>query len=352
MADSRDSRNYGTGRRLKDYLTRDTLAERARASIGRGSKFSEQCRSALASLSSSLKQDGISDLKRALPEHVNAWADRMAARLEAGEVSSSTTSSYTSALNRIFETVGRYDLRISAKNHGIERGQKYSNENLASSPAVREALKEWLAEKAAATPDREERLRIEALSVSAEMQRSFGLRIRESCLVKVLDKNIRDGRIGLEKTDGTKNGRPRESTVFDPDLLARAQELVRNNRDVFTRGSLTCGRISWEEQFRWVKSLLTNFRKETGFEINYHGARHAYAHQRYNDKWTERMGIGIECPVVENRFGREHILSIASRTGLTETEARTLDDRIRGEIAEDLGHGSGRRDIGWSYLGR
>jgi hypothetical protein len=352
MADSRDNRNYGSGRRLQDYLTRAALAERTRASIGRGSKFSEQCRSALASLSSSLKHDGISDLKRALPEHVEAWADRMAARLEAGEVSSSTTSSYASALNRIFETVGREDLRISAKNHGIERGKKYSNENLASSLSAREALKEWLAEKAASTPDREEHLRLEALSISAEMQRSFGLRIRESCLIKVMDKEIRNGRISLWKTDGTKNGRPRESTVFDPDSLTRAQELVGNNPDAFSRGSLTLGFVSWEEQFRWAKSVLTDFRRETGLEINFHAARHAYAHQRYSDKWAERTGIRIECPVVENRFGREHILSIASRTGLTETEARALDDRIRGEIAEDLGHGLGRRDVGWSYLGR
>jgi hypothetical protein len=352
MADSRDNRNYGSGRRLQDYMTCNALAERARASIGRGSKFSEQCRSALASLLSSLKEDGISDLKRALPEHIEAWADSMTARLESGDVSSSTTSSYASALNQVFKAVGRNDLRISAHEHGIGRGQKHSNKNMASSPESREALKTWLAEKAAATPDREEQLRIGGLSISAELQQSIGLRIRESCLIKVMDKEIRNGHISLKKTDGTKNGRPRESHVYDPDALTRAQELVRSAPDIFSRGSLTPGPISWEEQFRWAKSILTAFRRETGFEINFHGARHAYAHQRYSDIWTERTGIRIECPVMENRFGIEHIRSIAVRTGLTEKEARDLDERIRGEVSEDLGHGPGRRDIGWSYLGR
>ncbi len=342
--------NYGCGSTLAHPETIRGLARRAADHAGRGSALARKAQTALGHLARSLAQHGIKDLRRAGREHVAALCESWRKEREEGRLSRSAVSGYLSALNGVFEAVERDDLRMSLAAEGLQRGRIHTNEDRAAAADARDALVSWLELRAEVANTREDRLMLEGAIHAVRLQEAAGLRLRESGNLKVLEKDVYDGCIALGRTDGTKNGRPREALLYDPGALQAAQAFVRRNRRVFSRGSLIPAAMTTKQWMDRMHHLLRQFREDTDLaHPGYHGHRHAYAQRLYADLYEARHGVRVEAPVKEGRFGKEHIASVAERLGVPTDRAREIDREIRLEVSRNLGHN--RVTITRSYLG-
>jgi hypothetical protein len=350
MADSRDSRNYGHGRRLIDHKTRFSLGEQMARINGLGSKSIEQAKSAFKKFAAFAREEyQIQHLERVTPAIMAEWMEDLREQLRDGDLCRSTTSSYVGVVNQVMRCVGREDLVLSADKE-LSRGQKYTNKDLANSLESRVACQAWLMEEANRAEGRE-RLMLQGYAHSDRLQLAVGLRLRESCLVKLPGKDADSPLLPLGKSDGTKNGRDRLATVLDQSAVREAREFVITNRDLYRRGSLVPHDMSWREYRRWVYGTIDRFRAAMGYtEYHAHGGRHAYAQQRFADLWMERTGVSIECPAKDRVFATEWINATAAQANLSFEEVRQIDREIRLTVSGDLGHG--RIDIVSSYLGK
>jgi hypothetical protein len=350
MADSRDRRNFGCGRRL-DRVTINGLAEKTAHLANRGSGLVLQARSALGRLGEYLQENyGIRDLEQCTHDHIVGWViDELRPAVIEGEISRATAAFYLSSINAVFKTNGRSDIWVSAKEYGIARGQKYTNEDLSNRQDDVQAYQTLLQEKAAAT-DGLRSLQYQALAHSIALEWSAGLRFRESVMAKIGSKDL-SGALVLQRGDGCKNNRVREVHPLDGgQALREAQRFITEYEGDFARGSLIPSTLSYKQHKSFARHALQTFREETGRDINHHGNRHAFALETYARLWEQQVGIRIEAPVREKTFGRDHISSIATRLHLTESKARELDNRVRLELSKELGHG--RIDVAQSYVGQ
>jgi hypothetical protein len=194
-------------------------------------------------------------------------------------------------------------------------------------------------------------LQYQAVAHSIALEWNDGLRFRESVMCKLGTKDLSGDTIALLPGDGCKNNRAREVHSLDRGVALReAQQFIMENKGDFMKGSLIPSKISYKEHKSFARHALQMYREETGCNLNYHGNRHAFAIETYARLYEQKAGIRIEAPVKEKTFGRDHIASIAARLGLTESEARKLDNQVRLELSKELGHG--RVNITWSYVGR
>jgi hypothetical protein len=350
MADSRDSRNYGHGRRLIDHKTRVSLGEQTARANGRGSKSIEQSASGLGKFAVFLRAEyQIQNLERVTPAIMAEWLEDLREQLRDGDLSRSTTSSYLGAVNQVMRCIGREDLVLAA-DKVLARGPKYLNRDRANSPESQAAFQAWL-QGEASRADSRERMMLQGYAYSDRLQPAVGLRLRESCLVKLPGKDPDSTLLPLGKFDGTKNSRDRLAAVLDQFAVREAREFVIANRDIYRRGSLVPHDMSWREYRRWVYGTIDRFRVATGYtEYHAHGGRHAYAQQRFADLWMERTGVSIECPVQARIFGAEWIQDTAAKANLSLPAVLQLDREIRHAVSEDLGHG--RIEIVSAYLGK
>jgi hypothetical protein len=350
MADSRDRRNYGCGRRL-DRLTIARVAEKTAHLANRGSGLVLQTRSALGRLGEYLQESyGIRNLENCTYDHIVGWViDELRPSVIEGEISRTTASCYLASINTVFKTHGRHDISISAKEFGISRGKKYTNVDLSNEHEDVQAYRTWLQERATTT-DGLRSLQYQALAHSVALEWSAGLRFRESMMVKIDSKDL-SGALILQQGDGCKNNRPRLVHALDgSSALHSAQRFISEHIKDFSRGSLIPSELSYKKQKSFSRNALQTFRDETGRSINHHGNRHYFAHETYARLWEAKAGIRIEAPIKEKVFGGDHITSIASRLRITESEAKELDNQVRLELSGELGHN--RIDVTWSYIGR
>lgn len=351
MSDSRDRRNYYCGRRLESYRTRQALAERTAKETGRGFKSAEQIRSGLASLAESLKGQGATCLEQATAEHMRGWAQRLMEQLSDGEIARSTTSTYVSAVNQTMRVLGRDDLVLSARDFGLSRGRKWNNTDHSNATQGREHFRAYLLEQSASAVG-ELKLRFVALHHSVSLQEGLGLRIRESALIKLGDKEIQDKEIIIGRADGTKNGRARSLAVMDTRAFIAARRFVIEHSNIYRRGSLVPTDMTWREYRSWAYSVIEAYRiaHPEKADYRYHGNRHYYAQQRFRTLFENRTGVGLEPPSRAGLFGPEWIRDAAAKCRLSWKEIQKLDREIRLEISRDLGHG--RIAVTNSYLGR
>lgn len=338
------NRNYGNGKNLTHYKTREGLAIRVQAESGRGSALREKAITALGHLGEYLHEHHAHrDLAKVTPEQMNGFVGYLQEKHIAGELSLSATSTYISAINKTVETFGRPDLCISAQDAGLARGLKYSNTDLSIKVEDRQQFQSWLNDKAQLTGD----ARYTALSHSVDLQASAGLRLRESIRISPQDKDLANGQVHLGRRDGTKNGRERETHILDPEAFSRAAAFQRIHPE-YGR-SLTPADMSIDQHHAWAEDVMKAYTAETGQELGFHGNRHSYAQEQYARGMESRTGVRIECPVKVGLHGAEHIAYIAEQAGISVYDARVLDEAVRIEVSEDLGHG--RADVVRAYLG-
>jgi hypothetical protein len=351
MADSRDKRNFGCGRRL-DHLTISRLAEKTAHLANRGSGLALQARSALGRISEYLRDAfTIQDLEKCSRDHVINWIeDDLRPAVIEGELSRATAAFYLSSINTVFRMNSRNAVWVSAREYGIARGQKYTNADLSNRQEDVRTYQAWLLNRAS-TSGGIRSLQFQALAHSIVLEWTAGLRFRESLMAKIGRKVLSGSGLALVEGDGCKNNRAREVQVLDGGCaLHEAQRFVLERAKDFKQGSLIPSALTYKQHKAFARNALQSFRGATGRSLNHHGNRHAFALEGYARLYEQKTGVRIEAPVKEKLFGQEHIASIASRLHTTESEAKELDNQVRLELSNELGHG--RVDVTWSYVGR
>ena len=127
------------------------------------------------------------------------------------------------------------------------------------------------------------------VAMQLELQRAFGLRRRESWMLR--PKTNADG-IVLNILRGAKNGRVRMvpvKTEYQAGVLKRATALAGNGSMMPAEYNLK----KWESHYNWVMHREQITRK--GLGITSHGLRHEYVHEEYEGR------LGVKPPVKGGR---------------------------------------------------
>jgi hypothetical protein len=263
--------------------------------------------------------EGIKKMENVTRETLIKYGNGLASKVLSGELSAATAQNYVSAANRVME-IARGDNAVSVsptRDCGIPKRSGIATE----SRAIGE--KEHAATQGRVSP------RLGALT---GLQREFGLRFKESCLLnarKALQEAKTLGHVRI--VDGTKGGRARTVPIARPERQMAALERAAALQD---------GRSMVPADRRYIDFARACYR-ELG---NHHGERHSYAQARY-----EAL-TGSPCPLAANvAHGAAHHRFLAGRLGVTAAQARGLDQQARLQIAEELGHG--RIEITHKYLG-
>ena len=317
------------------------------------------------------EQEIINNLRQLDESKIQEYIENLQERLEDGEITNTTTANYVTALNTVIDYtnfVTNSELEhISAKEHGLQRTFDYSDKSL--SEQQHQNFKEYLSEKFEQTGDN----RLERLELAIELQKSFGLRAKESFGIRAetIEKGLESGKLHLTKHDYTKNGREREiniNTKEQRETLQKVQNLLRESNLKSLAGEKNLSREV--KQFKsFAYNQVTSYNKETSEKFNFHSERHSWAQQKYSEMWKERTGTEIQAPI---KYYSEEL----ERCGWTgegkfydavksfeitpfrdyvqeqvpeEIDFKEIDQEIRMEISEELGHS--RLDITHTYLG-
>jgi integrase len=166
-------------------------------------------------------------------------------------------------------------------------------------------------------------LRDERVSVALELQAAFGMRVKESILLR---PHLDDKGVYLQLAHGTKTGRPRVLTIDSQEkraALEHAKNLVDNKRSCLVPNQQKY--VQFRNHYNYEVKVAGLSKALLG--VTSHGLRHAFANDLYEKK------SGHLSPV----RGGPNARTEASRTA-------------RQEIAEELGHG--RASVTSAYIGK
>lgn len=269
-------------------------------------------------------------------------------KYKTGRLSSSWVNSHIAGINNILKYVGKSELLIQAKDYGLSR--KYNDSiNKENTREAAEKFKEWLNLKYEKTG----KIKYKALYHAVNIQ-STNLRLRESILIKLKDKDLRNNNLRISdrpaktgKWDGSKNTRARLITLNQKQKasLLEARTFMKENN---LSNLNVLHKLKQGKEF--AQNALKAFRKETGIYFHYHGERQYETHEAYSKAWKERGFNGIECRArLEIADKKEWTNTIIEKTGLSLKEFKSIDKEIRQEISRSLGHE--RLSVTNRYLG-
>jgi integrase len=283
----------------------------------------------------------IKDLRDIEIEHIDKYAENLADRVSNEEIVAGTASNYLSSVNSLMSQIAGYDElhSKSAASYGIPGRTGIAKEDREVTESQLAEVKENLSEHHAAMLD---------------LQREIGLRFEESAKFDAVSAsiNIEAGASSILIEDGTKGSRDRfvELTNEAKDAVFNAAEIQQNARSM----------IPADLSYREFKNECYNaMRKE---DISHHDLRHTYAHEQYRSAWEEKGFKDIEPPIRTDieppavgssadmqRYMNDRIGYLEEKTGLSRNEVCELENEIRLEISEKLGHS--RVPITNNYLG-
>ena len=291
---------------------------------------------------------GLRNLAKLERSHIDKIISDLYEKYKNGQLSSSGVNSHITSINNILKYAGKPELLIQAKEYGLSR--KFNDsDNKENTRQAAGKFKEWLNLKYEQTG----KIKYKALYHAVNIQ-STNLRVRESLLVKLKDKDLSNNILKISdkpartgKWDGSKNTRARLITLNQDQktaLLEARSFLKENNlRNLNTLLTLKQGKD-------FVQNAVKAFRKETGFNFHYHGERQYETHRAYADKWQEKGFSGIECRArLEMTDKKEWVAAMREKTGLPLSEFKLIDKGIRQKISRSLGHE--RLSITNRYLG-
>ena len=269
-------------------------------------------------------------------ENMIDFAEHLSERVDSGEISKGHATNIISSLNRIFQYYYRDDLTISAKDFGINRGERFNNIDKSISNDVHDKFSDFLTEKYIEKGD----IRYEALRLQIELQKKAGLRFKESALFNGRELH-RDGSLDIEK--GTKGGQLRTLHATDS-----VKELVKYVKDFRKEYGLSKSLVPDQYDFKQWRDFAYNtvktFNNENNSSYNFHANRHNYSQLRYQNL-TNTLP-----PVKSGHTKEEQLNYIADKNNITVEQAKELDYNARMQISEELGHH--RIDISNYYLGK
>jgi site-specific recombinase XerC len=261
------------------------LAKEIASYFHRGSSLENRIETVL----NTLRELGVKSLKKIDQEVARAYVDHLKEKVEAGELSQKSAENYLSAFNRIVEYVNdKLDKNIeliSPRQEGLSRGS-FQFVDRAVSQETHEKFVSFLSQK--------EDIRAQALRHSVELQREFGLRLRESLAIKAetIEKALETGRLHLTREDGTKNAREREISIRTDEQRESLQSALKfmKENNLFSLAPTEHLR----EQYNYAYEVKREFEAQTGEKFNYHGERHAFAQFWINDQKLDRKIVSEE----------------------------------------------------------
>lgn len=288
-----------------------------------GDNSKNQCKTALSDFEKYLKEHGVNDLKKVKRSDVLNYAQSLNERFEKGGISASSAQNYLSKVNVAMENA-RLDkiCRVEGvKDAGLPNRTGIANQDHSVTQKQHNQALELLSPRIAA---------------QLKLQRTIGLRFKESCLIDAKSTLEHAKETGIIKISlGTKGGKERAFQVNNPEqiqALERASIIQGSHRSMIPKD------VSWKQYQNQCNREI----KKTS--IKYHGERHHYANQRYE------VLTGVKSPVrAKLAHGGPHLNHLAQQRNITLTEAKELDQAARLQIAQELGHG--RIGITNSYLG-
>jgi len=347
MEVKKSERNYGYGKSLNDYVCW-RLAEIAQSYGHKGTAARKKAHSAIRKYASFLQKEfGIRYLEKVEQTHQKRFGGYLYEEVNDEEIGRSTAADYISSINQMWLALGRDEMVISARQYGVGKGQRYSNLDRSIPYKNIETMKNALHEIYRNTGD----IRYECLRYQIWIQQETAARFAESACMKIDEKDFSENHVELSKSDNTKNNQSRSFySIYQLYGAREAQAFQEANQDILHRGSLIPGDIKFKEWQNFAYNIIRNLREKLNIDLNFHAVRHSYAHKSYSLKWKEKTGVRIECPVVEKKFGKDHIQNIANRTSMNIEKTKVLDTEIRLMVSEELGHH--RPDSTFFYLGK
>jgi len=220
----------------------------------------------------------IKSLKKIDSQVIEAYIATLKDRVEANELSKHTAESYISALNRIIEYTNTHlnkNLKtISQSQAGLSRDSfQYVDRSVDKS--THEAFLSFLSKN--------NDIKAQTLSHSVELQRAFGLRLRESLAIKqtTIQQALKNGYLHLTGQDGTKNSRPRDIPI----LNEQQKEILKSVLDFQKQNNFKSliPTQTLREQYSFAKNMQNTFNKTHDEYYHFHGERHSYAQRRIEE---------------------------------------------------------------------
>jgi len=245
------------------------LAKEIASYYHRGTSLENRIETVLNTLREEL---GVKSLKKVDQDVARAYVEHLRERVANNELSQKTAENYISAFNRVLEytseRLGKNLELISPRVWGLSRGS-FEYVDRAVSQETHNRFLNFLSEK--------QDIRAQALFHSVELQREFGLRLRESLAIKTetIEKALASGVLHLGKEDLTKNAREREIPIRTEEqrqTLEKAYDFMKKN-NLFSLAPTTTLR----EQYNYSYNVAKEFNRETNENFHYHGERHAFA---------------------------------------------------------------------------
>lgn len=264
---------------------------------------------------------GVTKMEGINKELVVEYGRHLQQQLEAGEhKSASAPKNYVSAVNCIMKlaTHGKWVSVRPGSDCGIQRRNYIPKSSKAMTDSRHMAIQ----------TDIDERI-VHLLA----LQRTFGLRFKESCLLNPKSALKQAQKFGLiSVTVGTKGGRPRRIPCGADGLAVLGQAITVQDGKSMVPKSMT-----------YIKFRQQCYTEATAKNFNFHGERHAYAQNRY------REITNAPSPLETGWGHRGRITKLAEQLNIPEIEAKELDREARLRIAIELGHS--RMEISNAYLG-
>jgi site-specific recombinase XerD len=237
--------------------------------FNRGSSLASTVQTVLNSIRELTEVKSLKDLN---DQAIQSYVSHLQERVGSGELSKKTAEGYISGLNRVLEyaneVLGKSFQTFSPSALGLSRGS-FQYVDRAVSQETHQKFLSFLSAK--------EDIRAQALSHSVELQREFGLRLRESLAIKAetIEKALSNGVLHLTREDMTKNAREREipvRTESQREVLEKAYDFMKENNLFSLAPSETL-----REQYNYAYEAKKEFEAMTGEKFSFHGERHAFA---------------------------------------------------------------------------
>jgi site-specific recombinase XerC len=310
------TRNYGIGSRnllragrifshqsTKAFSTRGTLADRWKV-------FTEWLK----------HEHSISKMENITAKHVVQYGLHLRIRVEKGDLQSSTAQLYISAINSILKmaTCGEWRSISPTKDCGIPQ-RKHLPEQSKAMPIVKH--------------DRIIAMIDDRIGTLLNLQRTLGLRFKESCLLDAKKALSQADTIGyITVTSGTKGGKQRKIPINEA-----AKKALEHAAEIQNGRSLVPKTMTYAE-----------FREECyttaqGHDFNFHAERHYYAQQRYEEL------SGIPAPISMGIRQKDWLEFVAEFLGVDISTAEAIDHKARSILSRELGHN--RLEVVRVYIG-
>jgi len=222
---------------------------------------------------------GVRGLKQIDSQVIEAYVSTLQDRVQEGSLSRHTAETYVSALNRVIEYTNTHlnkNLQtVSQKEFQLSRGSfEYKDRSVDKS--THDAFLSFLSSQ-------NNDIKAQALTHSVELQREFGLRLRESLAIKqeTIREALRTNVLHLTGQDGTKNSRSRDIPVKTEKQIEALKSALNFQKENNLKSLAPTTHL--REQYSFAKNTQDAFNKSNNDYFHYHGERHAYAQQRIEE---------------------------------------------------------------------